>query len=146
MDLINGFGWASPGFGSDPPTWSGRARGSLHVVSQTDLMKYMLNWSLIIGRIGKRSFFLSEFTLIYFSHKSVKGQALADFLAGHPSLEIKVEQSVELGIYGAEKEPWILKFNGSSTKYSAGVGIVIISPRRVKTTLSFNLAFECTNN
>ena len=38
------------------------------------------------------------------------------------------------------------KFSYSSTKNSAGAGIVIISPRGVKTTLSFNLAFECTNN
>ena len=51
-----------------------------------------------------------------------------------------------MGIYGAEKEPWILKFNGLSTENSVGVGIMIISPRGVKTTLSFNLAFECTNN
>ena len=32
MDLINGFGWASSGFGSDPPIGSGQARGSLHLV------------------------------------------------------------------------------------------------------------------
>ena len=31
-------------------------------------------------------------------------------------------------------------------KNSIGARIVIISPRGVKTTLSFNLAFECTNN
>ena len=30
MNLINGFGRASPGFGLDPLTWSGQARGSLH--------------------------------------------------------------------------------------------------------------------
>ena len=28
MDLVNGFGRASPGFGSDPPTGSGRVQGS----------------------------------------------------------------------------------------------------------------------
>ena len=27
-----------------------------------------------------------------------------------------------------------------------GAGIVIISPKKIKTTLSFNLAFKCTNN
>ena len=53
---------------------------------------------------------------------------------------------MQLGIYGAEKEPWILKFDGSNTDNSACVGIVIISPRGVKTTLCFNVAFECTNN
>ena len=29
---------------------------------------------------------------------------------------------------------------------SAGAGIVIISPKEIKITLSFNLAFKCTNN
>ena len=33
MNLINGFGQASPGFGLDLPTGSGRARGSLHSLS-----------------------------------------------------------------------------------------------------------------
>ena len=86
------------------------------MVSHTDLMKYMLNWPLITGRIGKWSLAFSEFTLVYFPQKLAKGQALVDFLADHPSLEIRIEQSVELGIYGVEKEPWILKFNGSSTE------------------------------
>ena len=29
---------------------------------------------------------------------------------------------------------------------SVGAGIVIISPKGIKTTLSFNFAFKCTNN
>ena len=53
---------------------------------------------------------------------------------------------MEQEIYGAEKQPWILKFDGSSTENSGGAGIVIISPRGIKITSSFNLAFECTNN
>ena len=42
MDLINGFGRASPGFGSDPPIGSDRAWGSLHVGFQ------FLNASLVM--------------------------------------------------------------------------------------------------
>ena len=53
---------------------------------------------------------------------------------------------MDLRIYGAEKEHWILKFDGSSTENSTGARIVIISPRGVKTTLFFNLSFGCTNN
>ena len=87
-----------------------------------------------------------DITLIYFQHKSVKGQALVGFLANHPSLEIKAKQRVELGIYGAKKKPWILKFDGSSTANLTGAGIVIIFPRGVNTTLFHNLAFECINN
>ena len=38
------------------------------------------------------------------------------------------------------------KFDGFSTKNSARVGIVVIQPKGIKTTLSFNLAYKCTNN
>ena len=72
-------------------------KSQVYVVSQTNLMKYILSRPLIIGRIGKWSLALSEFTLDYFPHKSVKGQALANFLVDHPSLEIKPEKDVELG-------------------------------------------------
>ena len=118
----------------------------VYVVSQNDLMKYMLSQPLITGRIGKWSLSLSEFTLVYFPYKLVKGQALSNFLADHPSLEIKLEKYVESGIYEVERRQWILKFDGSSTEKFAGAGIVIISPKGIKTTLSFNLAFKCTNN
>ena len=44
------------------------------------------------------------------------------------------------------RRPWVLKFDGFSIESSVGAGIVIISPKRIKTTLSFNSAFKCTNN
>ena len=53
---------------------------------------------------------------------------------------------MEVGIYGVKKVPWILKFDGSSIENSTGARLVIISQREVKTTMSFNLTFECTNN
>ena len=118
----------------------------VYIVSQTYLIKFMLNRPVISGRIGKWSLALAEFTLIYFPQKSVKGQALADFLADHPSLEIRKEEEVDLQVYSVETQPWILKFDGSNIESSAGVGIVIVSPLGVKTTLSFNLDFDCTNN
>ena len=51
-------------------------KSRVYVVSQTNLKKYMLNRPLIIGRLGKWFLALSEFTLTYFPHKLVKGQAL----------------------------------------------------------------------
>ena len=53
---------------------------------------------------------------------------------------------MKLGIYEVERRPWILKFDGSITEKSVGARIVIISPKGIKTTISFNLAFKCTNN
>ena len=84
--------------------------------------------------------------MVYFPHKSIKGQALANFLADHPSLEIKPKNDVELGIYEVERRHWVLKFDDSSMENSIRAGIVIISPKGIKTTLYFNLAFKCTNN
>ena len=49
-------------------------------------------------------------------------------------------------MYEVERRTWILKFDGSSTEKSVGAGIIIISPKGIKTTLSFNLVFKCTNN
>ena len=46
-------------------------KSQVYVVSQTDLMKYMLSQPLITGQIEKWSLALSEFALVYFSHKSV---------------------------------------------------------------------------
>ena len=43
-------------------------------------------------------------------------------------------------------QPWVLKFDGSSTDKSAGAGVVITSPFGTKTALSFTLDFEYTNN
>ena len=53
---------------------------------------------------------------------------------------------MELGIYEVEMRPWVLIFDGSSKENSVGAEIVIISPKGIKTTLFFNLAFKCTNN
>ena len=80
--------------------------------------------------------------MVYFPHKPIKGQALANFLVDHPSLEIQKKKDMELGIYEVERWPWILKFDGSSTEKSVEARIVIISPKGIKT----NLAFKCTNN
>ena len=71
---------------------------------------------------------------------------MADFLADHPSLEIKREEEVDLKVYSVKTPPWILKFDRSSLENSIGASIVILSPLGVKTTMSFNLDFDCINN
>ncbi|XP_050220389.1 uncharacterized protein LOC126670652 [Mercurialis annua] len=116
----------------------------VYVVSQTDLMKYMLNKPVLSGNIGKWLLSLADFHLIYHPLKSVKGQALADFLADHPCINLGDESIFDLPVF--MNEPWMLKFDGSSIDRSAGAGIVIVSPSRAKTSLSFNLDFEYTNN
>ncbi|XP_059630013.1 uncharacterized protein LOC132272978 [Cornus florida] len=61
----------------------------VYIVCQTDLIKYMLSRPLITGRIGKWALALMEFNFAYVPQKVIKGRALADFLADHPSPEIE---------------------------------------------------------
>ena len=45
----------------------------VYIISQTDLMKYMLNRPVLFGKIGMWLLGLIEFNLVYFPQKSVKG-------------------------------------------------------------------------
>ncbi|XP_073121324.1 uncharacterized protein [Henckelia pumila] len=121
-------------------------QSTVFVVSKTDLVKYMLSRPVLSGRIGKWSLALTEFKLIYCSQKSIKGQTIAEFLAHHLGSDESILEKVEISVYGIEEPPWTLEFDGSSTEGTAGADIVIISPTGVKTALTFNLDFSCTNN
>lgn len=119
------------------------------IISRTDLIKYMLTRPIVCGRIGKWTMALSEFTFKYIAQKSVKGQALADFLAHHPSSAIEPMDDVEIGTI--ETRPmqnnfWTMHFDGSSTETSAGAGVTIESPEGELFQFAFQFEFRCTNN
>ncbi|XP_073153395.1 uncharacterized protein [Henckelia pumila] len=76
----------------------------------------------------------------------MKGQAIENFLAHHLGSDESIPEAVEIPVYEIKEPFWILKFDGFSTEGTVGAGVVIISPIGVKTSLSFNLDFPCTNN
>ncbi|GKV43324.1 hypothetical protein SLEP1_g50628 [Rubroshorea leprosula] len=78
--------------------------------------------------------------------KAVKGQALADFLADHPCLDVEADEEKGINLFLISLVPWKLIFYGSSTETMAGAGVVVISPSGLKTQMSFQLDFDCTNN
>ncbi|XP_059631449.1 uncharacterized protein LOC132274230 [Cornus florida] len=119
---------------------------AVYIISQTDLIKYMLSRPLITGRIGKWPLALMEFSYKYIPQKAVKGRAVAEFLADHPSTKIDSEICDEVDNLYLDYTPWTLMFDGSSTHDGGGAGIVIISPKGRKTKFSFFLDFKCTNN
>ncbi|CAN6679660.1 unnamed protein product [Malus baccata var. baccata] len=96
------------------------------VIAQTDVIRYMLTRPIVKGRIGKWTLALSEFSLPYVPQKAVKGQAIADFLAYHPSPYGFRGNDVEIRMVEARDNYWTMYFNGSST--------------------STSLDFDCTNN
>ncbi|KAM2805249.1 hypothetical protein COP1_046030 [Malus domestica] len=98
------------------------------VIAQTDVIHYMLTRPIVKGRIGKWTMALSEFSLQYMPQKAVKGQALADFLAYHPSPYSFGGNDIEIDMVETRDNHWTMYFDGSSTSSSAGAGIVIQSP------------------
>ncbi|GKV03063.1 hypothetical protein SLEP1_g15430 [Rubroshorea leprosula] len=79
-------------------------------------------------------------------NKAVKRQALADFLAGHPCLDVNVDEEKGINLFSIDLVPWRLIFDGSMTDQASGAGIIIVSPDGIKTQWCFQLDFECTNN
>ncbi|GKV15581.1 hypothetical protein SLEP1_g26361 [Rubroshorea leprosula] len=56
------------------------------------------------SRIGKWVLALSEFNLKYMPQKAVKGQALADFLADHPCLEVEADEEKDFNCTNNQAE------------------------------------------
>ncbi|CAL9029587.1 unnamed protein product, partial [Prunus brigantina] len=73
-------------------------------------------------------------------------QALADFLAHHPTQGQEEETEVEIGMAHMEKNYWTMYFDGSSTEARSGAGVVIKSPQGQRWQFAFQLDFRCTNN
>ncbi|XP_059627205.1 uncharacterized protein LOC132269996 [Cornus florida] len=118
----------------------------VYVICATDLIKYMLSRPIISGRIGKWSLALMEFSFQYVPQRAVKGQALADFLADHPCLDVDPGVYDAMELCAIQLTPWTLIFDGSSANDVGGARVVIIAPNGRKTTYSFFLDFKCSNN
>ncbi|XP_062003261.1 uncharacterized protein LOC133720801 [Rosa rugosa] len=131
------------------------------IIAQTDLVKYMLSRPILRGRIGKWVLALSEFSLQYVPQKAVKGQAIADFLAHHPILEVTEICELEVAAITSERpypepasghqatimlQPWVLYFDGSRTETMAGAGIALENPAGEHFSYSFQMEYQCTNN
>ncbi|XP_050207563.1 uncharacterized protein LOC126656983 [Mercurialis annua] len=113
----------------------------VYVLSQTDIIKYILSKLFLRNRIGKWAIAMSEFTLVYVPQRAVKGQVLADFLADHPGISLREET-----ISCCDISIWEMWFDGYRTSQGAGAGVHIVSPLGASYRLSFKLQFECTNN
>ncbi|CAL8163635.1 unnamed protein product [Prunus armeniaca] len=132
-----------------------------YIIAKTDLIKYMLTRSMLRGRIGKWTLAVLEFASRYVPQKSIKGQAVADFLADHPGEEIENMDSMDIAnadlltraqtclnnpIYSVHLTPRKLYFGGSKTNSASGAGIVLEDLLGIKHCYSFKLDFQCTNN
>ncbi|XP_015964127.1 uncharacterized protein LOC107487946 [Arachis duranensis] len=112
------------------------------VTAQTDLIKYMLSFPMLRGRLEKWMLTLTEFDLQYVPAKAIKGQIIADFLVDN-SKDLNDQRANVIDI---EVDYWKLYFDGSKYKDSSGVGILIISPEGIPSEFLFELKYPYSNN
>jgi hypothetical protein len=65
------------------------------VACQANVVRHMLQWSILSGRIGKWAYALIEYDLAYEPLKSMKGQVIADLIIGH-SIDQNSDESCNL--------------------------------------------------
>ncbi|XP_050211472.1 uncharacterized protein LOC126661660 [Mercurialis annua] len=95
----------------------------VYVLSQTDIIKYILSKPYLRNRIEKWAIAMSEFTLVYVPQRAVTGQVLADFLADHPGVTLGEETAeYEALFFGLE----ILAELGAKTINVKGDSLLVI--------------------
>ncbi|XP_070056758.1 uncharacterized protein [Nicotiana tomentosiformis] len=120
-----------------------------------DPLKYIFQKPMPTEKLAKWQILLSEFDIIYVTHKAVKGQVLADHLAENP-----VDGEYEsLKMYFPDKEVlfvgediieaydgWRMFFDGAANLKGVGIGAVLVSKTGQHYPVSAKLRFPCTNN
>ena len=91
---------------------------------------------------------LSQYDLRMGTPRAVKSQAIADLLAqflGEEEFPLDDEVPGEVAMAEEVREQWVMKFDGSSTTHSGGVGVVLYHEEDKAVALSFKLEFPCSN-
>jgi len=121
---------------------------SVKLISRMDPLKYLFEKPALTGKLARWLLLLAEFELKYVTRKSVKGRAVAEFLADHPveGPEDTEFQFPDENVMAVEGDAWKLYFDGAANQKGFGVGILLVSPEGPHIPLAFKLNFEVTNN
>ena len=73
---------------------------------------------------------LTEFDIVYMTKKTIKGRAIAEFLALTPreSDEQFEFEFPDEGLNAIEVQGWVLYFDGAMNYKGAGIGVLLITP------------------
>ena len=123
------------------------------VVVLTQLpLKSILRSADYTGRIAKWNTVLGAFNIKYMPRTSVKGQVLADLIAKfvEPPIAIADEgQNIVGKLVGtiSVQEPlrWKVYADGAANQRGSGVGLVLISPKKIIIEKSLRLGFSAIN-
>ena len=118
------------------------------LIARMDPLKYLMEKLVQDGKTAKWVLLLSKFNIKYVTQKSVKGRAIADYLAHCSPKEAEEIQGdfPDKDIMGIELEPWMMYFDGATNQNRSGFGVLLISPKGTHIPFSGRLNFPTTNN
>ncbi|XP_070017816.1 uncharacterized protein [Nicotiana sylvestris] len=120
-----------------------------------DLVKYIFQKPVPMGKLAKWQILLSEFDIVYVTQKAIKGQALADHLAENPvggeyELLKTYFPDEEVSLIGEDitetYDGWRMFFDGAANFKGLGIRAVLVSTIGQNYPVSAKLRFSCTNN
>ena len=117
-------------------------------VSKMDPMKYLYEAPSLVGKLAKWLVLLTEFDVQYLTKKTIKGRAVAEFLALNPisdSEEIQLDFPDDLSM-AIEVQGWRMYFDGAVNQFGAGIGIILLTPEGEVVPIAKKLSFRVTNN
>ncbi|XP_070014343.1 uncharacterized protein [Nicotiana sylvestris] len=120
-----------------------------------DPLKYIFQKPIPTGKLAKWQILLSKSDIIYVTQKSVKGQALADYLAensvGGEYEPLKTYfPDEEVSFVGEDiteaYDGWRMFFDGAANFRGVGIRAFLVSKMGQHYPISTQLRFLCTNN
>ncbi|XP_075675012.1 uncharacterized protein LOC142644246 [Castanea sativa] len=125
------------------------------LISFMDPIKYIFEKPTLIGNISHWKMLLFEFDIMFVTRKTIKGQAIADYLADMLLNDPKLSKSLfpdedvmalEPELDSAKPLRWKLYFDGAANSTRNGVVAVLVSPKGQQIPISVKLNFDCTNH
>ena len=119
------------------------------LITKSHAIEALLQQPILSGRISQWLLQLSQYDLRMGTPRVVKSQTIANLLAQFPGEEefpLDDEVLGEIAMVEEVREQWVMKFDGSSTAQSGGVGVVLYHKEDEAIALSFKLEFPCSNN
>ncbi|XP_015075475.1 uncharacterized protein LOC107019515 [Solanum pennellii] len=121
----------------------------VRLISRANPIKFFISKPVLSDLLARWYLQFQQFEIVYIPQKSVKGQALADFLADHPipnDWELTDEFPDEDAMLIEFQPPWKMYFDGAAHRGGASAGVVFITSQQEILPFSFILKQCCSNN
>ena len=119
------------------------------LVNKSHLIKALLHQPLLTGKIAQWLVLLSQYDIGLRTLEAIKSQAIVDLLAQFPGEEessLNEEILGEVPVAEIPGKKWTMRFDGSATTTSNGMGVVLSCEDGDTIPLSFKLGFSCSSN